>query len=101
MSINASYPVTRIQPSNRRGGSGGIGRFASQGMITPVVLDVEVPYIFSSFMVSTAGDVVIQDTGDEFYKMVSCQPGTQYWAVGKKIISAGTTATNIYVYGGV
>jgi len=100
MSINGSYPVTRIQPSNRRGGSGGIGRFASHGLTAAVTPGVEVPFIFSSFMIRVGGDVTIVDTGDQLFTMPACIPGIQYWAVGKTI-DVSTTATGIFVFGGV
>lgn len=101
MPINESYNVAKIQPSNRRGGSGGIGRFASHGLDTAITVDVEVPFIFSSFMVRVAGDVMIMDTGDQTFTMPGCLPGIQYWAVGKMFVASGTTATGIYVFGGV
>jgi hypothetical protein len=101
MSINGSYPVARIQPSNRRGGSGGIGRFASHGLTVAVTIGSELPFIFSSFMVRVGGDVAILDTGDNSYILPGCLPGIQYWAVGKMILTAGTTATGIFVFGGV
>jgi len=100
MSINGSYPVTRIQPSNRRGGSGGIGRFMSHGLTAAATLDVEIPFIFSSFKVRTAGDVMVVDTGDQPFLVIDCVPGETIWAVGKMFLSAGTTATGIFPYGG-
>lgn len=99
MSLNGTYPVVKIQPSNRRGGSGGIGRFASHGLTAAIALDVEVPFIFSSFMVRTTGDVVIVDTADNEFLMPGVIPGVQYWAVGK-MFTATSTATGIFVFGG-
>lgn len=101
MTLNTLSPITNISPTTRTGGSGGIGRFASIGFITAVTPGVENPWIFSSFMVRTAGDVVIADRNNNSFLMPDCQPGVQYFAVGIMIVASGTTATGIFVFGGV
>ena len=98
MSLNTLYKVVDILLSTRRER---LGRFASKGFTSAVTLDVENPWAFSSFMVSTAGDVVVQDGEGNLMKLPACQVGRQYWAVGVKILSSGTTATGIFVFGGV
>lgn len=99
--LNTRTPIVNIQPTTRTGGSGGIGQFASIGFLTAVTFDVENPWIFSSFMVRTAGDVVIRDRAGNTFLMPGCLPGTQYYAVGIMIVAAGTTATGVFVFGGV
>lgn len=101
MTLNTLSPIINISPTTRTGGSGGLGRFASKGFVVAVTPDIENPWIFSSFMVRTAGDVVVADRNNNNFLMPACQPGVQYFAVGIKIIASGTTATGIFVYGGV
>ena len=99
--LNTRSPITNIQPTTRTGGSGGIGTFASIGFLTAVTPDVENPWIFSSFMIRVGGDVVIRDRAGNSFLMPACIPGVQYYALGIMIVGAGTTATGIFVYGGV
>lgn len=98
MSTNTLYKVVDILLSTRRER---LGRFASKGTTTAVTLDAENPWPFSSFMVTTAGNVTIEDGEGNQMTFPACQIGRQYWAVGVKVLTAGTTATGIFVYGGV
>lgn len=98
MPINTQYPIIDILGSTR---AERLGRFASKGLSSPITPDTENPWIFSSFMVTVAGNVVVEDRAYNTMLFPACQPGRQYWAIGIKIVASGTTATGIYVYGGV
>jgi hypothetical protein len=90
--------VVDISPTTR---SEYIGRISVNGVTSPVTFDVEVGFVFKKFMVSTAGNVNVIGVDGLPAIFPACQPGTEYFHFGLMISSTGTTATGIYVMGGV
>lgn len=98
MPINLPLEVVDILISAR---GDDIGRYPTKGVMTPVTLDVENPWFFKKFMVRVAGDVVVVGKDNNPFTYPACQPGIPYQTFAKMIQSAGTTATGIYIFGGV
>jgi len=96
-----SSPATHIIDAEQNSRRDKYGLFMSKGDISPIVFDVEHPWVFTHIMVTVSGDVVVYGTDHNLFKLPACQTGIVYRAVGVAISSVGTVATGIYVYGGV
>lgn len=95
---NPPIHIIDAEPNARRDR---YGLFMSKGYTSPISADTENPWVFTHIMVTTVGDVVVIGTDQNEFKLPKCQIGIVYRAVGIAIASSGTTATGIYVYGGV
>ena len=93
--------VLSINPINPDSRSEQLGRFPTYGNNSPIVLDALQGFIFKYFMVTVGGNVEVEDMTGGSFTYPACQPGTQYMTLGQRILSLRTTATGIYVHGGV
>lgn len=77
-----------------------IGPWIRKGLkITPAFLDVELPWFFKFIWATIPGDVTYENQEGELV-VVESFPARFLWpGIGRKILSAGTTAGGITVYG--
>lgn len=91
-----SYVIQKINPVAR---GREIGIWPKRGGL--ITLDVPVGEPIKFIRVRTAGDVVMSDAFGNTITIPDVQPGRFDLATwGDRILSAGTTATGIYWYGG-
>lgn len=74
-----------------------LGRFTRRGELVVPDSFQTFPY-FKKIMVTVAGNVAYENQFGESVIIPLCQPGTEYYHVGRRILSTGTTATGIHVY---
>lgn len=94
-----SFISTKVNPTNPASRDEQIGIWIRDGMeVTVPEFDIELPWHFKFIWVTVAGSVVYENQAGKAITVPNLPTGFLWPGIGRKILTAGTTATGIYVY---
>ena len=90
LAVNNTNPASRDEQ---------IGIWIRKGLeVTAPMLDTLLPWYFKFIWVTTAGSVSVENQEGDIIPIPALPVGFLFPVIGRKILSAGTTASGIYVY---
>jgi len=89
--------IGNVNPASR---TEQVGIWLLNGANAPMTLDQDLGFVFKFLRVRTAGDVEVKGIDGNSYIIIDAQPGEYHPGWGTAVLSANTTATGIFWYGG-
>lgn len=90
-----SNEINNVNPASR---TEQVGIWIQKG--GTITLDVDLGFVFKFLRVRTAGDLNVKGIDGNSYLVPDAQPGEFFPTWGTTVLSAGTTATGIFWFGG-